>query len=144
MAADTFWLLPGFLPAIAGALHHLVPFAVTRGIVRLVKYPGRVTIAQNRLMIGLPVYGIWYVLVWWLLAAHAWVWFAWVWTALMPLAGVEALHYTWRMRRAGRALWSELKMMTNRPELRRVRDQQKELCARLEQLRNEYRARIGS
>jgi hypothetical protein len=48
----------GLVPAIAGTLHHLVPFTVTRVIVKFIKYPGRTTVAQNRLMIGLPIYGI--------------------------------------------------------------------------------------
>ncbi|MEI2723657.1 MAG: hypothetical protein V9H26_08975 [Verrucomicrobiota bacterium] len=78
---------------LAGALHHLVPFAITRGIVNLVKHPGRATIAQNRLMIGLPLYGIWYALVWWLLASsHA------------GLAGVALDGFDAALRNCGLAL----------------------------------------
>ncbi|MSU57507.1 MAG: hypothetical protein EXS35_04895 [Pedosphaera sp.] len=140
LTKETLWLLPGLLPAMAGTLHHLVPFLVTRGLVRLVKYPGRTTIAQNRLMIGLPIYGIWYAAVWWWIATHHAVWIAWLWTALMPLAGIEALHYAWRMRRAGRAWWSEIKMFVNRAELLRLRGQQAGLRRQLEKLRAEYLA----
>jgi len=143
LAKETLWLLPGLLPALAGTVHHLVPFALTRSIVALVKYPGRATLALNRLLIGLPIYGLWYAFVWWLLARHTHVWTAWLWTALMPLAGIEALHYAWRMRRAGRAWWSEMKMTTRRAELRRLREQQKSLRARLERMRDEYRARAS-
>jgi 1-acyl-sn-glycerol-3-phosphate acyltransferase len=140
LTKEALWLLPGLLPAFAGTLHHLVPFALTRGIVALVKHPGRATLALNRLLIGLPVYGLWYAAVWLLLATHHAVGFAWLWTALMPLAGIEALHYAWRTRRAGRAWWSEMKMITRRAELRRLREQQQSLRAQLAQLRNEYRA----
>ena len=128
----------GLVPAIAGALHHLIPFVVTRGIVQLVKHPGRTTIAQNRLVIGLLIYGLWYGFVWWLLAAQTRLWIAWLWTILMPLAGVTALHYAWRARHAWRA-WQELKMILQPAQLRQLRHRQGNLRRQLEQLRAEYR-----
>src|SRR5690606_20229866 len=108
LLTDFILLCVGFVPAIAGLIHHLIPVLVTRGFVRLVKYPGRTTIAQNRLMIGLPVFAFWYAIVWWWLATRTEVWIAWVWMLTMPLAGVMALHYVWRARYARRALWQEL------------------------------------
>ena len=48
------------VPRIAGTCIISFRLPLTRGIVRLVKHPGRTTIAQNRLMIGLPIYGLWY------------------------------------------------------------------------------------
>jgi hypothetical protein len=92
-------------------------------------------------MIGLPIYAIWYAAVWLLIATHHAVWFAWLWTALMPLCGIEALHYAWRMRNAGRAWWSEIKMAVNRGELHDLRMAQVELRRKLERLRDEYLAR---
>jgi 1-acyl-sn-glycerol-3-phosphate acyltransferase len=141
LLADTLRLLIGLVPALAGTLHHLVPFAITRGLVQLVKHPGRATLALNRLMIGLPVYGFWYAAVWWLLATRTQVWIAWLWTGLMPLAGVAALHYFWRARHAGRAWWQELKMILQPARLRRLRVAQINLRRQLEQLRAEYQAR---
>lgn len=137
---ETMWLLLGLGPALAGALHHLVPFALTRGIVKLVKHPGRATIAQNRLMIGLPIYGIWYAVVWWLLASHTRAWVAWLWTGVMPLCGIAALHYAWRVGHAGRAWWHELKMLTRPKALRSLRARHGQLRRQLEQLREEYHA----
>ncbi|MBP9903252.1 MAG: 1-acyl-sn-glycerol-3-phosphate acyltransferase [Verrucomicrobia bacterium] len=139
----TIGLLLGLGPAVAGAVHHLVPFAITRGIVKLVKHPGRATIAQNRLMIGLPLYGIWYALVWWLLASHTQVWLAWLWTGLMPLCGIAALHNAWRVRHTGRAWWQEIKMLARPKELRRLRTEQIALRRQLEHLREEYRSGTG-
>jgi 1-acyl-sn-glycerol-3-phosphate acyltransferase len=139
----TFWLLVEFVPAVAGALHHLLPFAITRGIVQLVKHPGRKTTAQNRLMIGLPIYAIWYAVVWWWLAKHTSAWLAWLWIAAMPFAGIVALHYAWRMRHAGRAWWHELKMLARPKELRRLRFAQVELRRRLQHWRTEFRAKAG-
>lgn len=142
LLAETIRLFVGLVPATAGALHHLVPFAVTRAIVRLVKYPGRTTLAQNRLMIGLPIYGLWYAFVWWLLATQTGVWIAWLWTGVMPLAGIAALHCSWRLRHAGRAWWHELKMLARRKQLRRLRAEQAELRPQLRHLREEYRAKV--
>lgn len=135
--------LLGLGPALAGALHHLVPFAITRGIVQIVKHPGRPTIAQNRLMIGLPVYGIWYGVVWLLIATHHAVWLAWLWTLLMPFAGVAALHYGWRLRVAGRVWWQELQMIFRSAELRRLRHSHVNVRRQLEKLKAEYLARSG-
>ena len=141
LLVDTLRLLIGLAPAIAGTLHHFVPFAITRGIVQLVKHPGRATLALNRLMIGLPVYAFWYGIAWWLLAGCTQVWIAWLWTALMPLAGVAALHYAWRVRHAGRAWWQELKMVMRPAQLRQLRVGQVNLRRQLEHLRAEYQAR---
>jgi 1-acyl-sn-glycerol-3-phosphate acyltransferase len=136
-------LLALLLPAIAGAIHHLVPFLITRGIVTLVKYPGRTTVAQNRLMMGLPIYVIWYSAVWWFIAHHHGAWFAWLWTALMPFAGMAALHFIWGARRARRAFWQEVKALLRPKPLRRLRFEQGELRRRLRRMREEYRARAG-
>ena len=141
LSKETIWLLLGLVPTIAGALHHLVPFAITRGIVNLVKHPGRATIAQNRLMIGLPLYGIWYATVWWLLASQTSGWIAWLWTGVMPFCGIAALHYAWRVRHAGRAWWHELKMLARPKALRSLRTGQVLLRRQLESLRDEYRTR---
>jgi hypothetical protein len=140
LTKETLWLLPGLLPFIAGTLHHIVPFLITRTIVHFIKYPGRVTTAQNRLMIGIPIYGLWYAAVWIFIAHHHGAWLAWLWTVLMPFAGVEALHYAWRAKHAGRAWWSELRMLTCRRELLRVRGQQVVLGKQLELLRAQYLA----
>jgi 1-acyl-sn-glycerol-3-phosphate acyltransferase len=136
---ETLLVLLGLVPAAAGTLHHLVPFAITRFIVRFIKHPGRVTVAQNRLMIGIPIYGLWYAAVWWILAARTELSIAWLWTALMPFCGIAALHYAWRMRTAGRAWWQELKMLAQPKQLRRLRAEQIELRRKLQRLRNEFR-----
>ena len=141
LTTETLWLFPGLLPFIVGTLHHLVPFLITRGIVQLIKYPGRVTVATNRLMIGIPLYAIWYAAVWWFINHHHGPWFAWLWTALMPFAGIEALHYAWRMRLTRRAWWSEIKMIFNRDELRKLRSAQIRLQQSMKQLREEYLAK---
>lgn len=135
---ETLRLCAGLVPAIAGTVHHIVPFLITRGLVRLVKHPGRATVALNRLMIGVPIYAIWYGVVWWLLAKYTHVWIAWLWTALMPLAGVAALHYAWRVRGAWRNWWQDLGMLFQPKKLQRLRFAHFELRRKLEKLRDEY------
>ena len=137
---DTLRLLIGLVPALAGTIHHLVPFAITRGLVQLVKNPGRATLALSRFVISVPVYAVWYAFVWWWLTRWTQVWIAWLWIALMPLAGVAALHYAWRLRHAGRAWWQELRMVLRPAQLRQLRIGQVHLRRQLEQLRAEYRA----
>jgi hypothetical protein len=58
----------------------------------------------------------------------------------MPFAGVEVLHYAWRVKHAGRAWWSELRMLTCRQELLRLRREQVVLRNQLELLRTQYLA----
>jgi 1-acyl-sn-glycerol-3-phosphate acyltransferase len=140
---DTLLLLVGMVPALAGALHHLAPFWVTQLIVRFIKYPGRTTVAQNRLMIGLPIYAIWYAAVLAVLSGRTQLWLAWLWTALMPFCGLAALHYSWRARLIGRAWWSEIKMLLRPDALRRLREQQVRLRLQLAHLRSEFRGRAG-
>src|SRR5580765_3742191 len=106
--------------------------------------PDRTTIALNRLLVGLPIYVLWYAATWLLIATHHAVWMAWLWTALMPFCGVEALHYAWRLRSAGRAWWNEVRMLTRREALRQLRAEQKSLGEKLSQLRQEfYSRRVG-
>lgn len=144
LLGETLWLLTGLAPALVGTLHHLVPFAMTRGLVQLVKHPGRATVALNRLIVGPPVYGLWYGFIWWLLASQTQVWIAWLWTALMPLAGVAALHYAWRVRHAGRAWWQELKMVIRPVQLRQLRVEQVNLRRQLEHMRADYNSRAAT
>lgn len=137
-------LFAGFVPAMAGTVHHIVPFAVTRGIVRLVKHPGRATIAFNRLAIGLPIYAAWYAVVWVALAKHTAHWIAWLWIVLMPFCGVAALHYAWRIRNAGRVCWQELRVILNPAGLRRLRSDHAKLQKEIRALRDEYALRHRS
>ena len=137
----TLWGIVGLVPAIAGTVHHLVPFALTRALARLVTWQGRTTVAQSRLLIGLPVYALWYAVVWFLVSRTS-VRVAWIWIAAAPLAGLVALQYWGRLRRVFRDWWHELKMLFRPRELRRLRRDRVELRHKLLQLRQEYRATV--
>ena len=89
LAAEALWLAFWFPAAGLGALFHIVPFAVVRGIARRIQ-DGPTTIALARLGLGLPIYGLWYVGAWWLLGSYFLPWVAWMVVSLMPLAGLLA------------------------------------------------------
>jgi 1-acyl-sn-glycerol-3-phosphate acyltransferase len=98
----------GFFLVLIGTLHHLIPFFVVRGLARLMQAPGRSTIALARLAIGLPIYLAWYVLIWRWIAGYFLPWVAWVWLIPMPIAGLLALKYWWRVRDTSGVWWREI------------------------------------
>lgn len=139
MSWEALWMSCGFVLVLAGTLHHLLPFWLTRLLARLVQAPGRSTIALSRLLLGLPIYGAWYAFTWWWISNYFLPWVAWVWLGPMPLAGVLALHYWSRVGSAGKSWWAQLRMLLFRQsELRRLRAGQHELRKSLRVLAEEY------
>jgi hypothetical protein len=134
----TLWLLAGSLPALAGTAHHFPPFVLTRGLVWSISRRGRTTVAQSRLLLGLPIYAVWYVGVWWFLSGRIPLRIAFLWMLLAPFAGVVALHYWGRLQRTGRDWWHELKMLSRPGDLRRLRTERAEIHHKLLGLRAEY------
>jgi len=124
-------LVPTLIPAAAGVIHHLVPFALTRLVVRRQKPPGRTWLATLRLLWSLPLYAVWYALVWWALARWSRVWVAWLWVALMPLAGILAWRCCHRAAETTRLWWQETRMLFHRQDLRQLRDEQANLRQQL-------------
>lgn len=138
LKADALWMLLGFIPALAGTIHHLVPFAVTRLIARFFQTPGRSSIALSRLLVGLPIYGAWYAVVAWWMAKWFNPWVAGIWTALMPICGVLALHY-WPRARLNARHWLQQVQMWMRPEqLRQLRHEQLQIRHELRKLAERF------
>lgn len=86
--------LLGLLPALVGAVFHLVPFFLVRFIASRVTPPGRTAISLYRLLVGMPVYLAWYVaclsLFWW----TNWLWpFGAAALLVLPCLGVFALNF---------------------------------------------------
>jgi glycerol-3-phosphate O-acyltransferase / dihydroxyacetone phosphate acyltransferase len=142
MLRDFVWMAVWFLPAFLGTAHHLVPFIVVRAIARPVTSGFRSTVSLARLGIGLPIYGLWYGLVWWWQAQMLTPWFATGWCLAMPFAGVLALNY-WRRGRETARLWSnEFHVLFRSANLQALRSEQVELRAKLGGLAEEY-ARVN-
>ena len=119
-AEVTLRLVLGFVPALAGFLHHLVPFVLTRLTSRRIRQPLRATIALSRLGPGLVLFAAWYAFAWWWLARRLPDWVAWTWTVLMPPAGILALQYWPRAGQAARVLWQRIRMSRRRATLDRL------------------------
>jgi glycerol-3-phosphate O-acyltransferase/dihydroxyacetone phosphate acyltransferase len=124
MKGEALLLLYGFAPALAGTVHHLVPFLITRGVARFFQTPGRSSIALARLLVGLPVYLAWYALVGWWLAGRFTPWTAGLWLGAMPFCGVLALHYWRRARESVRHGLQQANMCFRREQLRKLREEQ--------------------
>jgi 1-acyl-sn-glycerol-3-phosphate acyltransferase len=133
------WLTLLFIPALLGTLFHLVPFVVVRALASWMDQPGRVTTATHRLMVGVPIYLLWYAAAALTLVAYG-PSLAWLWLLLAPFAGVLSLFYWREARGAAFLLYHEVRAIIRRKELQGLRQQLAELRERLLRLSVEYTA----
>lgn len=143
VCAELLWnvlcLILLFIPALVGTLHHLVPFVIVRGLAAKLDQPGRNTISTNRLLVGVPLYLIWYAVVaWWMFGYDFSTWFLATWLIAAPFFGVIAIHYWRRARQTAQLLWHQVRVTVRRDTLKRLRGQESELRDRLEELAEEY------
>lgn len=130
------------IPALAGTLHHLVPFVCVRAIASRLDQPGRKTVSSSRLMVGVPLYLLWYfVVAWWMFGYFA-SWFASLWLCVAPFAGLLALYYWRRVKQTALLMWHQVRVTIRRSTLERLRRQQSNLRRRLAKLAEEY-ARVS-
>ncbi|MBC8869497.1 MAG: 1-acyl-sn-glycerol-3-phosphate acyltransferase [Planctomycetes bacterium] len=127
-----------FAPALVGALFHMAPFVFARTLAARLDQPGRKTISTNRMLVGVPLYLIWYAVVaWWTFGYFA-TWFAWAWTIAAPFFGLIAVYYCRKARQTSRLLWHQLRVTVRRGTLKRLRQQEADLRERLKELAEEY------
>jgi hypothetical protein len=133
------WLAVLFVPALFGTLFHLVPFVTVRSLASWMDQPGRVTTATHRLMVGVPVYVLWYAAL-----AVALVLYgprlAWAWLLVAPFAGVLSLFYWREASTAAFLLYHEVRAILGRKRLEQLRQQLAELRERLLRLSSEFAA----
>jgi 1-acyl-sn-glycerol-3-phosphate acyltransferase len=130
-----------FLPALAGTLFHLVPFWSVRGLAHLFTPPGKTAVSFYRLLVGLPVYILWYVLA--IFAVRYWMesWRIAALIAAMPLMGLIALWY-WRVAIAVAAdAWSTLRALLLPGKIKEIVQTRRRLSERIRELAAQYRAR---
>ncbi len=84
-------LMAGALLGLFGAVTHLVPYLLVRILTAWIPSPGQMTMALNRLLLGLPIYGAWYGLTAWWLNDYFVTWLVVTWLVLMPVSGLLAL-----------------------------------------------------
>lgn len=140
MLWEPIWLLVLLLPALAGTLHHFLPFTLVRLIAPRVQTPGRTTVSFARLGLSVPIYALWYGFIWW--------WWAEVrcydpvlvgaWLALMPFCGLIALGYWSRAREAGCLWWHEIRLSLRRGELNALREERLALRKTLLEMGEEF------
>jgi len=131
LARDALGLTIGGLIGLIGVLHHLVPHLVVRLLAGLIPTPGRMTVALNRLMVGLPVYVVWYAAVWWWQRGYFMPWVAWTWAALMPVAGVVAVGTGRGLRRAIPRWWAQVRLVLRPAQAKALRMGQATVLAEL-------------
>ena len=146
VAGELLWRLVTLalllLPALIGTVHHLVPFVVVRALAAKLDQPGRKTVSTHRLLVGLPIYLLWYGLVAWILfASDLPVWFVWTWLAIAPACGVIAIHYWRRAGRTARLLWHQMRMTLNHRKLGELRQVQAQVRERIGRLAADYEQR---
>lgn len=128
-------LLPlGLLVAAIGAVLFWVPYRLTGLIVR--RLPLKQDVRSTwKLLLGFVVYALWLVLLFWLTAVTLGWLEALAGLVLIPAVAVVGLH----MRENWRSTWSDIRrfvvLRTRGPLVERLRDEQRDLAARLDQLR---------
>jgi len=127
-----------FIPALVGMLHHLAPFVFVRALAARLDQPGRKTVSTNRMLIGVPLYLLWYAVVAWWAFGYFSAWFAWTWMIVAPFCGVVAVYYWHKAGQTARLLWHQLRVTVRRGTLKRLRQQESKLRERLDELAEEY------
>lgn len=123
---------------LLGLLHHLVPHLVTRVVAARFDQPGRVTVALHRLLVGLPVHGLWYVAVTVGMLRLFQPWVAWSWLALMPPAGLTAVWIGRRLRVVVPLWWAEARLLPQRRRVAALRAERAAVVAALVTLAQSY------
>lgn len=121
LSSQIAFLTISFFPALAGIAHHLVPVVIMRALMRLAKIRGPDVVALSHLLLAIPLFTVWYGLVWFWLADWSQPWIATLWTALMPVAGLRALFFLRAARRTIPTLWHEVRMFARAERLHELR-----------------------
>jgi hypothetical protein len=110
-------LVGGGVLGMFGFFAHLVPYLFVRLVSKWIPAPGRMTLALNRLLLGLPVYGIWYGLITLRVYDYFALWVTITWIIIMPISGLVALDNARRVARLMPRLIAEARLLL-RPKLR--------------------------
>ena len=134
----SFLLVMGLIPTAIGTIHHLLPFVIVRGVAALRPAKGKMATTTTRLWLGVPVYALWYAIVWWWIHRENGALTAALWIIAMPLAGIFALGYWRQAREVTRLFWQELQALLQRPKLTELRERQSAIYTQLRQFADEF------
>ena len=110
-------LVGGGVLGVFGFITHLAPYLFVRLVSKWIPAPGRMTLALNRLLLGLPVYGAWYGWVTLRVYDYFALWVTIAWLVIMPISGLVALDNARRVARLLPRLVAEARLLL-RPKLR--------------------------
>jgi 1-acyl-sn-glycerol-3-phosphate acyltransferase len=110
-------LIGGGVLGLLGFVTHLVPYLFVRVVSKWIPAPGRMTLALNRLLLGLPVYGAWYGFITLRVYDYFALWVTVAWLFVMPVSGLVALDNARRLARLFPRLVAEAKLLL-RPKVR--------------------------
>lgn len=136
----TLRLFLGVVPVLIGTLHHILPYTLVRWLNDRYSrtHVGRTTVAMMRLIYGLPIYGAWYLGVWWCMARYFMPWIATTWAILAPFAGLYALSYWPAFRRTAKLWWNDVFLLFQSENLATIRAEQNRIKIRLGELAKRF------
>ncbi|MGK0187928.1 MAG: glycerol-3-phosphate O-acyltransferase/dihydroxyacetone phosphate acyltransferase [Verrucomicrobiales bacterium] len=128
----------GLMPVVAGTLQNAIPFFIERGIVKLLPTSNQSTIALSRVTVGVPVFLLWYGLVWWVMSHYFLPWVTWFWVIATPFSGIFSLRFWRTLQSVVLAWWAEIRMLFSRKALVDLRATQEDLRSRIQCLSDAY------
>lgn len=138
LSGDVLKLVMVMVLAGLGFIHHLIPHGVTRFFAARLDQSGKMTVALNRLMVGLLVHGAWTVMVCWVMLQVFQPWVAWGWLALTPWSGFAAVWVFRRVRLVFPIWWAELKLLPQRERVGALRTERAAIVATLQEMAEEF------
>lgn len=121
-----------------GFVHHLIPHGVTRFFAARMDQAGKMTVALNRLLVGLVVHVGWAILVTGFMLQVFQPWVAWGWLALTPWSGFAAVWIFRRLRLVAPIWWAELKLLPQRERVGALRAEREAVVATLQEMAEEF------
>ncbi len=129
------------IPAALGLVFHILPFWLSRHGARLFTPPGRTAVSLYRLLVGFPVFLVWYLLTLLLLLKYLPPVSAVVSWLILPWLGILAYHYWASAPRIWRDLWQQFRSLISPQRVAHLLQTRQELRQQLEQLAEDYRNR---
>ena len=137
--AFKIWRVLFGVPAMIGTLLHLIPFGLVRLISPKFEGVGKTTTSLYRILVGLPFYGVWYVVAWFAVHQYTDATIATTAVVAMPLIGIFAFHYWINAGEVWRSLREEAKLLLNAELLAGLRAENRAVKKQIAELGDEYR-----
>lgn len=122
-SGQVLWNLLAFAPALAGALHHFLPFLIVRSMATLwAAKNGRTVLSLARLSLSIPLYALWYALVWRALQPQIGTGPTLAWIMAAPFLGAFSLEYFRQLKQTLKTWRAKQSIARQSQELESLRD----------------------